>query len=216
MTKTFVLRPNALLSSPNSTQKFGDDNIVVIPRSVLDEVQTRRNMSNEKAKVRRRILEYIRSFDYNELTSTGVRQSNGSILKICKNYKDIKLGDVENETTEFQRRTLQVCKGLMRDGNNVVLVTNNLLLQMTAAGLGIRAESFRDEVFPKFEDQYTGRVSIEVSEPDFNSFWNNGLSLASIPQVAQKEWCQNQFVVVKCWNKRLWMVRLTTVKLMAK
>lgn len=84
MTKTFVLRPNALLSSPNSTQKFGDDNIVVIPRSVLDEVQTRRNMSNEKAKVRRRILEYIRSFDYNELTSTGVRQSNGSILKICK------------------------------------------------------------------------------------------------------------------------------------
>lgn len=150
MTKTFVLRPNALLSSPNSTQKFGDDNIVVIPRSVLDEVQTRRNMSNEKAKVRRRILEYIRSFDYNELTSTGVRQSNGSILKICKNYKDIKLGDVENETTEFQRRTLQVCKGLMRDGNNVVLVTNNLLLQMTAAGLGIRAESFRDEVFPKF------------------------------------------------------------------
>lgn len=84
MTKTFVLRPNALLSSANSTQKFGDDNIVVIPRSVLDEVQTRRNMSNEKAKVRRRILEYIRSFDYNELTSTGVRQSNGSILKICK------------------------------------------------------------------------------------------------------------------------------------
>ena len=202
MTKTFVLRTNALLSSPNSTQKFGEDNIVVIPRSVLDEVQTRRNMSNEKAKVRRRILEYIRSFDYNELTSTGVRQSNGSILKICKNYKDIKLGDVENETTEFQRRTLQVCKGLMRDGNNVVLVTNNLLLQMTAAGLGIRAESFRDEVFPKFEDQYTGRVSIEVSEPDFNSFWNNGLSLASIPQVAQKEWCQNQFVVVKCWNKQ--------------
>lgn len=202
MTKTFVLRPNALLSSANSTQKFGDDNIVVIPRSVLDEVQTRRNMSNEKAKVRRRILEYIRSFDYNELTSTGVRQSNGSILKICKNYKDIQLGDVENETTEFQRRTLQVCKGLMRDGNNVVLVTNNLLLQMTAAGLGIRAESFRDEVFPKFEDQYTGRVSIEVSEPDFNSFWNNGLSLASVPQVAQKEWCQNQFVVVKCWYKQ--------------
>lgn len=45
-------------------------------------------------------------------------------------------------------------------------------------------------------------MSIEVSEPDFNSFWNNGLSLASIPQVAQKEWCQNQFVVVKCWNKQ--------------
>lgn len=50
MTKMFVLRPNALLSSENSTQMFGNDNVVVIPRAVLDEVQSRKNLSSEKAK----------------------------------------------------------------------------------------------------------------------------------------------------------------------
>ena len=88
MTKTFVLRPNALLSSPNSTQKFGDDNIVVIPRSVLDEVQTRRNMSNEKAKVRRRILEYIRSFDYNDVyRRKAVQRLNPEDLQKLQGYQ---------------------------------------------------------------------------------------------------------------------------------
>lgn len=56
MTKMFVLRPNALLSSENSTQMFGNDNVVVIPRAVLDEVQSRKNLSSEKAKIRRRVM----------------------------------------------------------------------------------------------------------------------------------------------------------------
>lgn len=202
MTKMFVLRPNALLSSENSTQMFGNDNVVVIPRAVLDEVQSRKNLSSEKAKIRRRVMEYIRSYNYNELTSNGVKQANGSTLMICKNYKNIQLGDVENETTGYQRRTLQVCKGLIEEGHNVVLVTNNLLLQMTAEELGIHAESFRDEVFPKFRDQYTGRTSIEVGEKTFNEFWKQGfLSIAEISDTSEQDWCENEFVLIKCLKK---------------
>lgn len=50
MTKMFVLRPNALLSSENSTQMFGNDNVVVIPRAVLDEVQSRKKPLLRKGK----------------------------------------------------------------------------------------------------------------------------------------------------------------------
>lgn len=59
MTKMFVLRPNALLSSENSTQMFGNDNVVVIPRAVLDEVQSRKNLSSEKAKIRRGVYSLL-------------------------------------------------------------------------------------------------------------------------------------------------------------
>lgn len=203
MTKTFVLRPNALLSSDTSTKRFGNDNIVVIPRAVLDEVQSRKNLSSEKAKIRKKIMEYIRSFDYNELTSTGVKQENGSILKICKNYKDVPIDSSGSEMTDYQKRTLQVCMGLINEGNSVVLVTNNPCLQMTAEELGIHAESFKDESFPRLEDQYTGRISIEVEEEAFNLFWKQEyLDIDEVTTLSDVGLVNNQFVLLKYGSAR--------------
>lgn len=39
MSKVFVLRTHALLSSRTSTLKFGDDNEIVIPIGVLEELK---------------------------------------------------------------------------------------------------------------------------------------------------------------------------------
>lgn len=48
MTKIFVLRLNSLLSSADSTLRFGSDNIVVIPLAVIDELQTYRGKPEKK------------------------------------------------------------------------------------------------------------------------------------------------------------------------
>lgn len=203
MTKTFVLRPNALLASANSTQRFGNDNIVVIPMAVLDEVNAMRGLSIEKAKIRREIMEYIRSFNYNELTCNGVKQSNGSILKIAKNFNSENIGNLETETnlSEYQKRTLKVCIGLKRKGNFVTLVTNNPCLQMRAEELNIKAESFKDETFPRLEEQYTGRVSITVSEEVFDTFYAQSfLEYGKIPDLKKTNFFENEFVILKCYK----------------
>ena len=98
MTKTFILRPNALLASTDSTLRFGKDNIVVIPMAVLEEINLMRGLSIEKSKIRREILEYIRTFNFNELTSGGVKQKNGSLLKVVNNVKvdRVSIGELEN------------------------------------------------------------------------------------------------------------------------
>lgn len=75
MTKYFVLRPHALLSSLNSTQRFGEDNVVVVPMAILDEISLMKDLSPAKDRIRREVLRYIRSLlDKGVLTDKGYRQ----------------------------------------------------------------------------------------------------------------------------------------------
>ena len=201
MTKTFVLRPNALLSSANSTLKFGSENVVVIPLSVLDEINQMKNLSLEKAKIRREIFEYIRRFNFKELSYGGVKQENGSLLKVVKNFKDVSLGkwDDDSMLTSFQKRTLKVCTGLKKENANVViLVTNNPCLQMVAEDIGVKAENFKDETFPRLQEQYTGRLTIhDVSEESIDSFFaNDGIRIHEIPALENYTVYENQYVVL--------------------
>lgn len=197
MTKTFVLRRNALLSSANSLQRFGNDNIIVVPMAVLDEISKCKDLSVEKVKIRKKIMEYLLSFDYNELTGSGVKQANGSILKVCKNYTNIEIANFDSEVTIYQKRTLQTCIGLSKEGNFVVLVTNNPCLRMRAADLGIRAESFKDETFPRLEEQYTGRTSIQVNEETFALFCKQDyLEINQVDVLANADLVNNEFVLL--------------------
>ncbi len=162
--KCFVLRPHAILSSYDSLKRFGEDNIVIVPMAVVDEINAMKDLSPEKSKIRKHVLRYIKSLmDEGVATEKGYKQDEGGILRVVSNYTDVKV-DVPN-ISEFQRRTLQVCVGLQNShkDNKVILVTNNIGLQIKAHTLGITAEEFKDEIFPILEEQYTGRVHIELT-----------------------------------------------------
>lgn len=162
--KYFVLRPHAILSSYDSLKRFGEDNIVIVPMAVVDEINAMKDLSPEKSKIRKHVLRYIKSLmDKGVATEEGYKQEEGGILRVVSNYTDVKV-DVPN-ISEFQRRTLQVCIGLQNSqkDNKVILVTNNIGLQIKAHTIGITAEEFKDEIFPVLEQQYTGRVHIELT-----------------------------------------------------
>jgi PhoH-like ATPase len=201
MSKYFVLRPHALLSSYDSTLRFGEDNVVVVPLAIIDEIADMKNLSIEKSKIKRRVLEYISSFDYKELTTTGVKQQNGSTLLVATNYRDI---SVEVSCiNQFQQRTLQICLGLKKDTKReVILVTNNIGLQLKARGLGIKAEKFKDEIFPILEQQYTGRIEVPVSRECIDTMYNKGkeagyVYISDVYEYEKYSWNQNAFVIMR-------------------
>ncbi len=198
MTKYFVLRPHAVLSSYDSLQRFGEDNVVIVPMAVIDEINSFKDLSLEKEKIRRKVLRYLRSaLSEGVLTDTGYQQENGSILKIVTNYNDCKI-DIPN-VTEYQRRTLQVCKGLQNEGHKVTLVTNNVALQIKAYKIGINAEEFKDEIFPVLEEQYTGRIEIEVSPDVINKMYSeHSVDIVEIPCFPEYEWYENCYVIMRC------------------
>ncbi len=174
MTKYFVLRPHGILSSYDSLHRFGEDNVVVVPLAVIDEINAMHDLSPEKSKIRKAALKYLRSLMDEGVTSeNGFKQEEGGIIRVVSNYADVKI-DVPN-ISEFQKRTLQVCKGLQDEGKTVILVTNNMGLQIKAHMAGINAEEFKDEIFPVLEEQYKGRINVEVSEELSNKLFQESI-----------------------------------------
>ncbi len=197
MSKVFVLRTHALLSSRTSTLKFGDDNEIVIPIGVLEELKNVQEGSFEKKRIARELLEYINSFPALKLISeSGVEQKNGSILRVCNQYKGaaIHFEDLGKSGNE----TLDICVGIRdQEKKDVVLVTNNPVLQFRARMQSIRAENFKDEIFPKLKDQYTGRGKIFVSKSDMDSFYKNGfIRYAEIAEYNQEDFVPNKFFII--------------------
>lgn len=199
MSKVFVLRTHALLSSRGSTLKFGNDNTIVIPLAVVDELQTlKRQESFEKKRIAKDLLDYIRSFPADKIMSKeGVEQENGSILRVVPNYQDI---SVHTENLSYpQVRTLQVCLGIKREEERkVILVTNNVTLQMQAENLGIKAESFKDEIFPHLNEQYTGREEVSVLDTTIDEFYEQGfINCEDVINYEQTQFVPNKFFVLK-------------------
>ena len=130
MSKIFVLRINSLVSSVDSTLRFGADNEVIIPLAVIDELQNY-NGRPEKKKVANSILTYLETFNINKLITEGVVQENGSKLKIERNHHDIPIE--MDGITEIDRRIFQVCIGLKkeRSSKEVILVSKNKAIRYT-------------------------------------------------------------------------------------
>ena len=202
MSKVFVLRTHALLSSHGSTLKFGDDNEIVIPLAVVDELRKMKHESFEKSRIARDLLEYINSFPTEELMSkNGVKQENGSVLRICNNFKDISV-NIEGLTSP-ERRTLQTCLGIMEEEKRlVILVTNNLSLQLKAKSLGVKAESFKDETFPRLNEQYTGREEVFTTDTAIDSFFKNDfIDVKDISDNSKIEFINNKFFILRSETK---------------
>lgn len=193
MTKTFVLRINSLLSSADSTLRFGSDNEVAIPLAVIDQLENYRGNS-EKKKIAESILAYIETFDIKELMNAGAKQANGSVLRIIKNFHDIDF-DMEG-ITDIDRRVFQVCLGLKQEiGKKVILVSKNSAIRIKARSLGINAEDFRDDLFPSYPEQYTGRTSAETTKRVVDNFYETGvIQIKDIINSDKITWITNMFV----------------------
>lgn len=195
MRKIFVLRPNSLLSSSNSTLRFGEDNTIVVPMAVVEELQ-RYHGKPEKVKIAKEILEYLEMFDAREITNHGVTQSNGSTLKIALNYSEEQV-EMEN-ISELDKRCLQVCLGLKKDNPSVrvILVSKNSTLRIKAKILGIEAENFRDDLFPSLPEQYSGRVEISVPSEKIDFLYEKHyLEPEDVPNSQDINWVTNMFIV---------------------
>lgn len=199
--KTFVLNPHAVLSSSESLLRFGEDNEVIVPMCVLEKIQeSKGKYSFGKRKVAKDVLNYINNLGDDVLSEEGVIQENGSRLSVATNYHDIKIeiDGIDN----YDRRALQVAKGLQAKGKNVTFITNNILLQIKAKEIGINAESFRDELYPVLSEQYKGRLMCFTSDEVIDEFYETGeIGITKIYDYEKYEFVTNIFVILKSEKK---------------
>ncbi len=141
--KVFVLDTSVLLNAPASLEAFGD-NDVVIPIIVLTELEAKRHHPELgwAARTTLRKLESVRE-RHGGLTEPFPINDHGGTVRVELNHRSEELipaamrGDGGND-----HRILMVALNLQNEGNNVVLVTQDLPLRLRAGVVGVAAEEF--------------------------------------------------------------------------
>ena len=201
MQKTYILDTNVLIQAPYALQSF-EDNHLVLPLAVLEELDGLKNAEGERGANARQAIRYLESLRTAGNLLEGVFLPGGGTLRLEVNCVDVKLPegfpDHKNDN-----RILKVCLGLQNRKTPVILVTKDIVVRVKAQMLGIQAEDFTTEQAPVSEEQYTGRCEVFVAEKKFEDFKKKHITPEDVYQVDEAgeklpvTLMPNQFVILK-------------------
>ena len=202
MVKIYVVDTNILLQAPYAIECF-EDNAVVLPMVVLEELDHFKKAEGEVGANARRVVRCLEQIRQKGDLLKGVPLGNGGVIRVEKNFVDVKLpGDLAEEAAD--NRILRVCLGLAQScGEQVILVTKDILLRIKAQILGICAEDFTTDQVLEHENQYSGRCELYVPEEIFKDFKKKGVPADQTYVLGEDgenyvpKLSENQFVVLK-------------------
>ena len=194
MKKTFVLDTNVLLHDPQAIFKF-DDNDVVIPITVIEEVDRFKKDMSEVGRNARTISRILDDMRARGSVSTGVALQQGGTLRVDLLHTDNghKLpAELDAETPD--NRILSTAFSLKGTTNGgTVFVTKDTNLRIKADALGIPAEDYEHDKV-RLDELYSGVSEITVPPGAIDTFYEKG---SVEPPEDQKPLYANEFVVMR-------------------
>lgn len=166
--KNFVLDTNVILHDANCIYKFQDNN-VVIPMVVLEEVDKFKKGDEQKNFQARYFIRKLDELYSNELDF----QKGASIGKGKGTLKIIAGHDISPEVKQYfmediaDHRILTLAYNLKYKENyeQVILVTKDINLRMKAKSLGVETSDYISGTIKNIEELYTGKKQIEDVTP---------------------------------------------------
>ena len=169
MIKIYVMDTNVLIQSPNALFSF-EDNLVVLPMVVLEELDHLKKADGETGANARKCIRLLEELRQKGNLLEGVSLENGGICWVEKNFVDVEL-PVDLSLEVADNRILKVCLGLKKSRKEqVVLVTKDILLRIKAQVLDLCAEDFISEQVIAHDRQYTGRCEVYAPDELFKDF----------------------------------------------
>ena len=181
MKKTYVLDTNVLIQSPDAIFSF-EDNIIVLPITVIEELNHLKTSEGERGANAREAVRYIEDLRQRGNLIEGVGLESGGVVRLEINHVDIDLPEGFDHK-QNDNRILKICVGMTREGQEPILVTKDIIMRIKAQLLDVKVEDFTTEQAPVASEQYVGRVEVYVPETDFNNFKVNGIDPKLVYQV---------------------------------
>jgi PhoH-like ATPase len=200
MKKVYVLDTNVLLQDPKAIFSF-QDNDVIIPAVVLEEVDSKKRYSDEIGRNARSVARLLDSFREQGHLHTGVKTERGGILRVELNHRSfVKMQDSFGEMTN-DNRILAVAMNLLQEQEQsdrpkrVILVSKDALVRVKADALGVEAQDYLSDRVVHNSDFYTGYDTLSVHPSIIDDFYlHRGISIAD---VGVDNLYANQFVILK-------------------
>jgi PhoH-like ATPase len=189
--KNFVLDTNVLLYDPQALFKFQDNNMI-IPITVIEEIDRFKKDMNETGRNARQVSRYLDDIRKQGSLSKGVRLESGGNLRVeIYEEKVLKRLPPELRVDRGDNRILAVAFDLLEReaGVPVILVTKDTNLRIKADAIGLVAEDYESDKVD-IEELYQGYVELDVDAALIDHFHGEGG--AELPG----EFMSNQFVTL--------------------
>jgi len=186
MKKNYVLDTNVLLHDPNAIFRF-DDNHVIIPIYVIEEVDQFKREGSERGRNARQVVRLLDELrELGGSLSKGVTTKSGGFLKVAIPSKRPELPTAIDKSS-MDNAILQTAFDVRDEDSSrpTVFVTMDTNLRIRADALGMLAETYENQ---RVDDDRieTGVVEVEVSADEIDSFFQEG-SLTPDPSLVIAE-----------------------------
>ncbi|OAS86528.1 MULTISPECIES: PhoH family protein [Metabacillus] len=200
MRKIYVLDTNVLLQDPNSIFSF-EENEVIIPAVVLEEVDSKKRYMDEIGRNARQVSKLIDQLRESGKLHEKIPLPNGGSLRIELNHRSFhQLQEIFVEKTN-DNRILAVAKNLSleeqtkENGRAVILVSKDTLVRVKADAIGLIAEDFLSDRVVEIDHIYTGFLDLYISSDKLDRFYEKNELILS--EITNHPFYPNQFVVMK-------------------
>ncbi|KIL73430.1 PhoH family protein [Bacillus badius] len=200
MSKIYVLDTNVLLQDPYAIFSF-EENEVVIPAVVLEELDSKKRYMDEIGRNARLVSKLIDKMRETGKLHERIQLENGGSLRIELNHRSFqKLQDVFLEKTN-DNRILAVAKNLSveeeekTNGRAVILVSKDTLVRVKADALGLQAEDFLSDRVIEMSDIYMGFLEMYVPKEALDALYQKGE--LPLSEIAHHPFYPNQFLILK-------------------
>jgi PhoH-like ATPase len=177
MRKIYVLDTNVLLHDPLSLFAF-EDNEVIIPSVVLEEIDSKKRLADEIGRNARNISRELDSMRAMGQLHTGVTLPNGGLLKVEMNHRHfVRVHELFGEMTNDNRILAVALNYYMEeqesgDPRPVIIVSKDVLVRVKADVLGIKAQDYLSDRTVSVSDQYTGHLTLHVHPSVIDEFYS--------------------------------------------
>jgi PhoH-like ATPase len=177
MKKNYVLDTNVLLHDPYAIFRFEDNNVIV-PIYVIEEVDQFKREGSERGRNARQIARLLDDLrEKGGALSNGVPLDSGGTLRVAVPQRRLELGRAPDSTV-MDNAIMQTAFDV-RDqdgGRPTIFVTMDTNLRIRADALGMVAQTY-ENMRIEVEQIPTGVMDLDVDAADIDAFFREGATL---------------------------------------
>jgi len=166
--KYFVLDTNVLLHNADSINSFSD-NVVVLPMSVIEELDKFKSHNDELGRNARQVIRELDSLRTKGNLAKGVDMEGGGVLRIFTEGGG-KCVDPGLNMHVADNRILAVAYTLLQQGEKVIFVSKDINARLKADALGIGVMDFEKQKV-NFDELFTGQRQVTVAGELIDKFY---------------------------------------------
>ncbi|MBF0483952.1 MAG: PhoH family protein [Candidatus Omnitrophica bacterium] len=188
MEKNFVLDTNVLIHNPQALYSFADNN-VILPITVIEELDRFKTEADKKGMHARQVLREIDRLIKKGALKKGAKMDNGGTLIIY--ITSFKTSDIPLTDKELNdNRILAVAWHLMQQGKKVFFISKDVNARIKAEAMGVPARDYEKQVV-EYGNLYRGWKEVILPKAEYDKLTRDN------KMTAKPGFLANEFAQVK-------------------